>query len=107
MAATGTPEVLQRFFDTTNAGDSAGFLDCFAADAYLNDWGSEYRGRDGVARWNQTDNIGVKSKLTPLRRELDGMGWRVRVSVTGGGFNGEGNMHFTLTGDRISRLVIS
>ena len=29
------------------------------------------------------------------------------VSVAGRGFNGEGNMHFTLAGDRISRLVIT
>ena len=107
MVATGIPEVLQRFFETTNAGDTAGFLSCFAGDASINDWGSEYSGRDGITRWNETDNIGVGSRLTALSFDQDGDGWRVRVSVAGGGFDGEGDMHFTLAGDKISRLVIT
>jgi hypothetical protein len=104
---TTTPAILQRFFDTTNAGDTAGFLACFTADAFLDDWGSQYEGQDGVARWNQTDNIGVGSKLTPMGIAPDGYDWRVTVSVTGRGFNGEGTMRFRVADDRITRLVIS
>ena len=107
MTAAALPGVLQRFFDTTNAGDTAGFLACFTDDASLDDWGNQYDGRDGIARWNETDNIGVGSKLKALTHEADGKGWRLRVSVAGRGFKGEGNMRFTLTGDRISRLVIT
>jgi hypothetical protein len=33
--------------------------------------------------------------------------YRVRIAVTGNGFNGEGDMTFTLDGDRIASLVIA
>ncbi len=101
------PAAIQRFVDTTNAGDTPGFLDCFTADAFLSDWGRDFTGRDGVARWNQTDNIGVHSRLRIADCSADGESYRVTVAVSGGGFNGDGTMSFTLAGDRISRLVIS
>ncbi|MER9942311.1 hypothetical protein NKJ70_10215 [Mesorhizobium sp. M0092] len=33
--------------------------------------------------------------------------YRVRIAVEGNGFNGDGDMVFTLDGERISGLVIS
>ncbi|RWD65465.1 MAG: hypothetical protein EOS36_07655 [Mesorhizobium sp.] len=62
-----TPDPIRRFVEATNAGDSEVFLDTFAADALLTDWGRSFRGR----------------------------------------FNGEGDMTFTLEGDRIASLIIA
>ena len=31
---------------------------CFTEDALLSDWGKEFRGHEGVASWDRTDNIG-------------------------------------------------
>lgn len=102
------PPVIQRFIDATNAGDTAAFLAAFTPDAFLSDWGSEFTGRAGIAAWNETDNIGVQSKFRLLEVEPNGAeAWRVRLAVSGNGYNGEGTMAFTLTGGRISRLVIS
>lgn len=101
------PAPIQRMVDTTNAGDTAGFLASFTADAFLSDWGRDFSGRDGIARWNETDNIGVKSKLRVVNVSPSGAAYGVTVAVSGGGFNGEGTMTFTLAGDRISRLIIS
>jgi hypothetical protein len=105
MAAVPAP--IQRMVDTTNAGDTAGFLDCFTTDAFLSDWGRDFSGQDGIASWNTTDNIGVKSKLRVVSVTPEGGAYRVKVAVSGGGFNGEGTMTFTLAGDRIARLIIS
>ena len=58
MSDTSIPPAIQAFVDTTNSGDSDGFVGAFTEDAYLNDWGREFRGRDGVASWNRSDNIG-------------------------------------------------
>ncbi|MDG4852761.1 MULTISPECIES: hypothetical protein [unclassified Mesorhizobium] len=33
------------------------------ADALLTDWGRSFRGREQIARWNQSDSIGVQSLL--------------------------------------------
>lgn len=49
----------------------------------------------------------MKSNLRIVRiAEADGS-YHVRIAVTGEGFNGEGDMVFTLDGDRIASLVIS
>src|SRR3569832_2587650 len=104
---TKTPSVIQHMVDTTNAGDIAGFLDCFSTDAFLSDWGRDFSGREGIASWNKTDNIGVKSKLRLVSVTPDGGTYRVTIAVSGGGFNGDGTMTFTLAGDRIARLIIS
>ena len=102
-----TPDPIRRFLEATNAGDTAAFLDTFTDDAFLSDWGRDFHGRDGVARWNQSDNIGVQSNLRIVRlAERDGV-YQARVAVTGNGFNGEGDMAFTLIGDHIASLVIS
>jgi hypothetical protein len=102
-----TPEPIRRFVDATNAGDTEAFLDTFTSDASLTDWGRSFQGREHIAGWNQSDNIGVQSNLRIVRiAEIDGS-YRVRIAVKGEGFNGEGDMVFTLDGDRIASLVIS
>ncbi|MER8907048.1 nuclear transport factor 2 family protein [Mesorhizobium sp. M0854] len=102
-----TPDAIRRFVEATNAGDTKAFLETFTPDAFLSDWGRSFKGREQIARWNQSDNIGVQSKLSIIRIEPAGDTYKVRIAVTGNGFNGEGDMAFTLDGDRISSLVIS
>ena len=104
---TTTPPAIQRFIDATNTGDTDAFLDAFAADAFLSDWGRDFTGRAAIADWDRSDNIGVQSRFRLLSIEPSVGGYRVRMAVTGNGFNGEGTMTFSLAGDRISRLVIS
>ena len=102
-----TPDPIRRFVEATNAGDTEAFLETFTTDAFLSDWGRSFHGRDEIARWNQSDNIGVKSHLRIVSvTPADGT-YRVRIAVTGDGFNGEGDMTFTLAGDRIASLVIT
>ena len=102
-----TPEPIRRFVEATNDGDTEAFLDTFAADASLTDWGRSFHGREQIARWNQSDNIGVNSSLRIVRIAEAQGSYHVRIAVKGNGFNGEGDMIFTLDGDRIASLVIS
>ncbi|MGX5839617.1 nuclear transport factor 2 family protein [Mesorhizobium sp. ArgA1] len=102
-----TPDPIRRFVEATNKGDTEAFLDTFAADASLIDWGRSFHGREQIARWNQSDNIGVKSNLRIVRIAEAKGSYHVRIAVKGEGFNGEGDMVFTLDGDRIVSLVIS
>ena len=97
-----TPNPIRRFVEATNAGDTDAFLDTFTADASLTDWGRSFHGREQIARWNQSDNIGVKSQLRIVHITSAEGRYRVRIAVTGNGFNGEGDMSFTLDGDRIA-----
>jgi hypothetical protein len=98
---------IRAMIDATNGGDVASFLDAFADDAVVDDWGRAFRGRDEIAAWNERENIGANShiEVTGVHREGDEV--RVGVSVSGDGYNGGGAMTFTLDGDQIARMVIT
>jgi hypothetical protein len=100
------PAPIRIFIEATNRGDTAAFVDAFTEDAYLSDWGRVFNGRSGVASWNQTDNIGKQSHFDLVSfREVNGA-YGVTLKVSGNGYNGTGEMMFTLEGDKISRLEI-
>ena len=102
------PASIKTFVDATNAGDSDAFLNSFSGDPYLNDWGREFHGREGVASWNQTDNIGVKSHFEVQGVRVDDDTYVVTMKVSGAGFNGTGPLAFTLDdAGKIDRLMIS
>ena len=98
---------IQRMVDATNAADTAAFIACFTSNAYLEDWGRTFRGRDGIARWNTTDNIGRQAHFVATREVTRGDDVVVTLVVTGNGYNGTSDIVFTLDGDFISRMVIS
>lgn len=102
------PTPIQTFIDATNRGDTETFVAVFADDAYLNDWGKEFHGRDGVRSWNDTDNIGVQShfELVDIVPVAESGTYLATLTVTGNGYNGTGPMSFTLDGDQIARLEI-
>ena len=102
-----TPIAVRRMIEATNAGDSDAFVDAFTDDAYLEDWGREFRGRTGVARWNESDNIGKNAHFEATGTvERDG-GYIVTLVVTGDGFNGTSDIAFEVEDERISSMIIS
>lgn len=109
MAETDLPAVVQEFIDATNAGDTERFVATFTDDAYLNDWGREFHGPDGVRSWDETDNIGMKSHFDLVSVEPgSGPGeYTVTITVRSNRFNGTGPFRFTLRDGRIARLVLS
>jgi hypothetical protein len=109
MTESQLPAAIQDFIEATNRGDSDAFVAAFTEDAYLNDWGREFHGHDGVRSWNGTDNIGVRSHFELVSTEPGAApgSYVVTLKVTGDGFNGTGPMNFELRDGRISRLLIS
>jgi hypothetical protein len=93
--------------EATNAGDRAAFVASFTEDAYLQDWGRTFRGHDGAASWDETDNIGKNAHMEALRTRKEGETYIVTLDVTGGGFNGTSDITFRVEGDRISSMVIA
>jgi hypothetical protein len=109
MSDIALPAPVQAFVDATNRADSDAFLDAFTADATLDDWGRTFTGRDGMARWNRSDNIGKQSHFEVLAiapgPERDSC--IVTLRVTGRGYNGTSPITFRLRGDRIAGVVIA
>ncbi|SDZ13364.1 nuclear transport factor 2 family protein [Herbiconiux ginsengi] len=101
------PPAIADFFDATNRSDTERFLAAFSADAVLDDWGRSFHGRDGIATWNENENMGVQSHFEVEGfTENDGV-YAVAIKVTGNGYNGGGTMAFALEGDRIARVDIT
>lgn len=102
------PAAIREFVDSTNAGDTDRFVAAFTEDAYLNDWGREFHGRDGVRSWDHTDNIGRQSHFDVVSMAVDDAPDSVTVllRVTGNGYNGTGPMRFRLRDGLIASLVI-
>lgn len=109
MTTSDIPTPIQAFIDATNRADSDAFVAAFTDDAYLNDWGREFRGRDGVRDWDRTDNIGVQSRFEfkGIKPGADPDSYVVTLKVSGNGYNGTGPMTFHLRDGLISSLRIS
>ncbi|MFC9918652.1 nuclear transport factor 2 family protein [Agromyces binzhouensis] len=109
MSDTAMPEAIRAFVDTTNAGDSEGFVAAFTEDAYLNDWGREFHGREGVASWNESDNIGRNARFEAHSIRAGRMPgqYLLTVTVSGGGYNGPGVFTFDLRDGLIARFLIA
>ena len=107
--SSDVPIPVQRFIDTTNAGDAEAFVAVFTQDAFLSDYGREFHGHEGVSSWDRTDNIGEGSHfdLLGVKPGATPQEVVVTVMVTGDGFNGTSDLVFTLRGESISRLVIA
>ena len=101
------PSAVQRMIDATNAGDHDAFVAAFAPDAVLVDWGTVFEGTEGIAAWDDSDNIGRKAHFEVAGSEQEGDVWIVTLDVTGGGFNGTSGFRFEFAGDLISRMEIA
>jgi ketosteroid isomerase-like protein len=103
------PTAISDFVETTNRADSAAFVDTFTPDATLNDWGTEFHGRDAIAGWNETDNIGVQAHFDVVEvKPADKPGTFVAtLRVTSHKHSGTGPITFVVEGDKIRSLEIT
>jgi hypothetical protein len=102
-----TPAIITAVLDAVNGGDTEAFLDLFAPDGAVDDWGSLYRGRDAIRTWSDRELIGVQASFVLRSAEQQGDEASMMVDVGGNGFTGPSRFSFTLTGDRIHRMHIT
>ncbi|MDQ7879012.1 nuclear transport factor 2 family protein [Microbacterium sp. QXD-8] len=109
MTGVVLPTAIREFVDATNRGDSDAFLEAFSDDPILDDWGRVFVGREGVAAWNRSDNIGQRShfEVVGVEAGAEPDSHVVTVRVTGGGYNGTSPITFRLREGKIDRLIIA
>ncbi|MGR3875574.1 nuclear transport factor 2 family protein [Streptomyces graminifolii] len=109
MSEFSLPAVIREFVDATNRGDSSAFADAFTRDPVLEDWGRVFVGREGIAAWNHSDNIGKQAHFEVLAAEpgFEPHSFVVTVRVSGNGYNGTSPITFRLREGRIDRLTIA
>jgi hypothetical protein len=89
-----------------NANDTAAFIDCFAPDGVVDDWGREFKGPDEIRTWSDREFIGVHVSLDVSAVARDGAATTVTATVGGEGFNGQSHFTFHIEGDRLARMTI-
>ncbi len=107
MSATNLPDILTRFADAVNDGDTPGFLACFTEDGVVNDWGRPFHGHDGIRRWSDGEFIGAKGRLTVQSAEIHGNSVVMRANWASRVFTGDSTFAFTLEDGRIREMKIT
>ncbi|MBG6237669.1 hypothetical protein IWX78_000612 [Mycetocola sp. CAN_C7] len=106
MAST-LPEPVARLIAAANSGDTDGFLDTFAPDGVVNDWGRVFTGRDAIRAWSDAEFIGVDVTLDVAAEITTGVFSTVTTIVGGGGFNGQSHFSFTVDDGLVAEMTIT
>ena len=83
------PSPVQAMVDAINAGDYDAFVEAFAADGLVDDWGRVLSGPDGVRSWAETDAIGQNARMAILSATTEGDTTSMRFGWRSDRFNGE------------------
>ncbi|WP_217183567.1 nuclear transport factor 2 family protein [Streptomyces sp. AC495_CC817] len=106
MSAPALPGPAQAMVDAINAADTDAFVDVFAPDGFISDWGTVKAGADGIRAWAASDAIGAGARMSVLSAETDGDETRIRFSWSSRVFNGESDGIFVVKGDRLASFTI-
>jgi len=108
--STSLPETVRRYQDAHDRHDTDAALSAFAPDAAVFDDGKEFHGIDEIRTWLTTTASEYTFTRTLVRADaVDDETWVV-VNHLEGNFPGavvDLRYKFTLSGDRISELVIA
>lgn len=100
------PVPVRDFVEAINNADTDAFVAVFTAEGYVNDWGRELHGADGVRSWAATDAIGAGAHMTVLAADVDGDTVKTHFSWKSTVFNGESEGIFVLEGGKIASFTI-
>jgi hypothetical protein len=105
--ASEMPPPVAAVLDAANSGNIEQFLDCFASDGSVDDWGRIFSGRQAIRDWSDREFIGAQVSLEVMKQSADGETAVVTTQVGGSGFNGEGTFTFTTEGAVIRQMRIT
>lgn len=106
MSDLQIPEPIASFIDAVNAHDDQGFLDAFAADGTVDDWGREFTGRAAIKGWSDKEFIGATGTLTPEEVSNDGDEVTVIGDWRSTHANGRSSFTFATADDKLNRMTI-
>lgn len=103
---TALPDPVAAAIDATNAGDLQAFLGVFTPDGAVDDWGRVFTGPTEIAGWSDNEFIGKNVTLEVTEVTTTGADTVVIATVGGDGFNGPSTFTYTVSGDKLSRMMI-
>lgn len=104
------PQAVETHFQATNTDDPVAFLSIFAENAAVFDAGNEYHGKSDIKEWSDHAYFGVHLRLEVINAVQDDNEIVVTAKCDGD-YNKDGlpdplflDFHFTMWGDKITRL---
>ncbi|MBP2114407.1 nuclear transport factor 2 family protein [Paenibacillus silagei] len=104
------PQPVEEHFHATNTDDPAAFLSIFAEDAVVFDAGKEYHGKTAIKEWSDHDyfEVGLRLEIINVVQNAKQI---VVTAKSDGNYDKTGlpdplylDFHFTVEGDKITRL---
>jgi uncharacterized protein (TIGR03067 family) len=77
------PEVANKFVQTTNGNDPAGFIALFSEDAVVDDAGRIIQGRDAIRTWAASDIFAVEVTYRVLEASVDENETKIMAEIDG------------------------
>ena len=96
----------RRMIEATNAEDRQAFLDTFAEDAVVDDFGRRFVGKSEISAWSDRENIGTHNRIEVTGVRPDGEGIILDIEVRGDGYNGGGTFAIRSRDGEIRSMVI-
>ncbi|MEU6697875.1 nuclear transport factor 2 family protein [Pseudonocardia sp. NPDC046786] len=106
MSTQISDPVVAAFVATVNRHDREGFLDAFADDGVVDDWGRTFTGREAIAAWSDREFIGSSGVLTPEEVRESGGAVTVVGDWRSTHANGRSSFEFRTDGARIASMTI-
>lgn len=97
---------IKAVISATNRGDHQGFVDAFAKDGSVNDWGHLHAGRGDLAKWDKAENTGVGAQLRVTGVSRIAGEVLVLLEVTINGESNTGTWSFRVAGPKVASLEI-
>ena len=107
MTETSLPSPLDRFVAAVNAGDTSGFLACFAEDAVVDDWGRSFTGHARIKGWSDRELIGAKGVLKVQSVSAKGDRVVLKGNWASKVFTGDSTFDFHVTDGLIREMKIT
>lgn len=106
MELTELPDVLQSAVDAINGADVDAFVNAFAMDGVIDDWGRILKGHSGARSWAGSDAIGAGAQMTIVSAETTGDTTHIVFDWTSRVFNGRSHAFVTIHDGLIARFRI-
>ncbi len=97
---------IKAVIDATNRGDGRAFVDVFAKDATITDWGETHAGRKEITAWDREQNTGAGTRLKITGVSRLGGEVLVLLTITRGETTETGTWAFRTKGQQVVSLDI-
>ncbi len=101
------PDLIDRFVEAVNRGDTEAFLAFFPENGVVDDWGRRFVGHDAIRGWSDREFIGAKGKMTVTKVEQKGNEVSVMADWKSNYYSGASCFVFVLDGEQIQEMRIT